>query len=192
MDWKTELITVAINLVLVLAGAAAGALGGYVASVHGQNRISEREKLKEKRANLLAVTLEVSKVLTWAEKYATYCASCSVEQFTSASQNPPTQVEANPMQTIQAIASLYFPEIVADARQLSIAGSQHYIAAHELLLARYGVDHGNRSQKDVEKEQKNVQGAFMNLCAKQAKFEKATQELMAKLLSEEESSNKKT
>ena len=102
----------------------------------------------------------------------------------SASQNPPAQVDPNPAQKIQAIASLYFPEIVDDARALSIAGSQHHIIAHQLFLARFQLHLGKGSQKDVVKEQENVHAAFVNLCARQERFENATQKLMAKLLKE--------
>ena len=174
-----------LNSLLVLAGAVVGLAGGVFASIYGQYRQSKREKYQELRANLLAVTREVSKILAEAEKYGIYCVSCPQEELAvSDPQNHPTQIVAAPIMKIQAIVSLYFPEILDHADALEHAWVEHESAAYELLQMRVKLKFGKISKEDVHGQIEKVGSAGGVLAEMQKKFEEATRELMSKLLKE--------
>ena len=181
-----------LNSLLVLAGAIVGLAGGVFATIYAQHRQSKREKYKELRSNLLAVALESSKIYAWVMQETTYYTAASTDEIiASASQNPPAKVKPDPMQKIQAIVSLYFPEILAHARVLTIAGLRHRFAVVKLSQI---IDEAERRQKvsqndatlqnDLKEQVADVRNATKGVLEVQQQLEKATQKVMAKLLDE--------
>ncbi|MDA7961144.1 MAG: hypothetical protein MPJ22_09495 [Pirellulales bacterium] len=174
-----------LNSLLVLAGAIVGLAGGVFASIYGQYRQSKREKYKELRSNLLVMALEIGKIHAWAQKQGNYYSNCPAEEYQSPElRNHPALGEPYPTQKIQAIVSLYFPDILEDADELANAALAHQSTAVDLLQARFRLTRGEGSQKIVDGKFEIMCGAFENLVKKQMRFEEVARERMAKLLKE--------
>lgn len=173
-----------LNLLLVLAGTVLGLAGGVFATIYAQNRQSKREIFKELRSNLLMAALEISKIRAWAEKREHRYLFAAKQQVLELEK----QRDPSPTEKIEAIMSLYFPEIYDDAIELSVSALDYERHLIELAQKRQ-----KQTPPILTKEQMIVrQRMFKDILKSQQKLVKALRKLMVRFRAEKLPASRKT
>lgn len=105
---STEMLSAIVKLTPVLVGAIIGVLGGLVGTTYAHKLSSATSKLKEKREKLEKLVTEVYEIDVWLKKQENYYLYGGEEIL-----------EQSPMSKIEAIESLYFPELNKQVSELS-------------------------------------------------------------------------
>lgn len=176
MSFMAELVTDLAQHISVLVAMIIGLAGGIFASIYSQYRQSKREKYKELRSNLLAVTIELSKVRAWASKQGyPYLFGTAQQTLDLDKKSTPS-----PIEKIEATVFLYFPEICNEANELSVSAMRY-----ELYLIKLAQKHQNERPVSLTKdEQIERQKLFGEVLQHQKNLVKSSHALMSSFLDE--------
>jgi hypothetical protein len=164
---KSEFVAAFINLIPILGGALIGILGGFVGTKYSHRLNSSSGKSTERRAKLETLITESYEIKVWFQKQTNY-------YFYGAEEI----IEQSPMAKVEAISSMYFPELDSVVSALSVAENEYrkfLVEGGRLRLAA-------KTPTPPREHLENFNEVYLNFENAQSNVVKEGRKLMAQLL----------